>query len=455
MKVTYNDGTYSDYLPIVSVTTLPKLKAPVLYALAGPNNSVVLYWTNNDTDVTGYTVFDSLNNTITSGSLDQVYAIENLTPNKQYCYSVMAVFDPDNRYDSDRSNVACAKVVAGIEDNTLSSSDPVSFVAGANTFTLNTADPRISSADLLVDGTVVATDTTAPYNFSFNSARFMSGSRSVFAMIRYPSPKSPVVTTPVMIKINNSASTYALTVTKSGSGVGAVTGTGINCGNDCSESYSSGAPVTLTAKPAVGSLFHGWSGACSGTGTCTVTMNITKSVSAVFTLSSLSQSPSSATSPVATPLVISGGTKSSKKSTFSGWVGFRFQVGHAALSVSELGRFVIKGSKRSHLVKLVNENGTDVLGGTVTINTAGIKAGTYAYAPFPAPITLVAGATYFLVSQEVVGGDFWYNYPKNKITLNNVAKATGAAWANIGTNSYVVPNSNLPETYGPLNLKYK
>src|SRR4030095_5918505 len=40
--------------------------------------------------------------------------------------------------------------------------------------------------------------------------------------------------------------------------------------------------VTLTATPAAGSTFAGWSGACSGTGSCTVTMSAARSVTATF-----------------------------------------------------------------------------------------------------------------------------------------------------------------------------
>jgi hypothetical protein len=58
---------------------------------------------------------------------------------------------------------------------------------------------------------------------------------------------------------------------------------GIDCGLDCSESYGSGTSVTLTAAPAAGSTFVGWSGAgCSGVGTCTVSMTQARSVTATF-----------------------------------------------------------------------------------------------------------------------------------------------------------------------------
>jgi Divergent InlB B-repeat domain/RTX calcium-binding nonapeptide repeat (4 copies) len=78
--------------------------------------------------------------------------------------------------------------------------------------------------------------------------------------------------------------TSGLTVSVAGSGAGTVTGQGIACPGDCSQSYLKDAAVALTAAPASGSHFAGWSGACSGTSaTCNLTMNAGKSVTATFT----------------------------------------------------------------------------------------------------------------------------------------------------------------------------
>ena len=84
-----------------------------------------------------------------------------------------------------------------------------------------------------------------------------------------------------------STPTFALTVGKAGTGSGTVTSSpaGISCGSDCSESYASGTSVTLTASAVGGSTFAGWSGACSGTGTCTVSMTAARSVTATFNTS--------------------------------------------------------------------------------------------------------------------------------------------------------------------------
>jgi Tol biopolymer transport system component len=77
-------------------------------------------------------------------------------------------------------------------------------------------------------------------------------------------------------------STFTLSVVKSGAGTVSSTPAGIKCGRDCSESYGAGTTVVLTAKAGRGSVFTGWNGACSGSGSCTVTMNAAKSVTATF-----------------------------------------------------------------------------------------------------------------------------------------------------------------------------
>ena len=78
--------------------------------------------------------------------------------------------------------------------------------------------------------------------------------------------------------------TADLDVTNAGTGTGTVTSSpgGINCGVDCSHTYLEGTPVVLTADPEPGSTFAGWSGDCTGTSTCNVTMSTNRSVTATF-----------------------------------------------------------------------------------------------------------------------------------------------------------------------------
>ena len=86
--------------------------------------------------------------------------------------------------------------------------------------------------------------------------------------------------------IPSSTQTYTLSVNKAGSGMITSSPAGISCGVDCTEVYTSGTVVTLTATPDGNSSFAGWSGACMGSGTCTVTMNAAKNVAAAFNLRS-------------------------------------------------------------------------------------------------------------------------------------------------------------------------
>jgi len=77
---------------------------------------------------------------------------------------------------------------------------------------------------------------------------------------------------------------YTLFVGRAGKGSGTLSSSpaGIWCGTACSAAYSAGASVTLQAAPAPGSAFAGWSGACSGTGACVVSMAAARSVVASF-----------------------------------------------------------------------------------------------------------------------------------------------------------------------------
>ena len=97
---------------------------------------------------------------------------------------------------------------------------------------------------------------------------------------------------------------YTLTVQKAGSGSGTVTSSpsGIDCGSDCTETYNAGTIVTLTAVAASGSIFEGWSGGgCSGTGTCAVTMDTSKTVTATLAPAPPGPTPPTPAPPAPTP----------------------------------------------------------------------------------------------------------------------------------------------------------
>jgi len=81
---------------------------------------------------------------------------------------------------------------------------------------------------------------------------------------------------------------HTLTVNLPGTGNGTVTAApgGYTCAGhwtSCVLHYDGGVTVTLTASAGSGAWFVGWGSACSGVGTCTVTLNALTTVSATFT----------------------------------------------------------------------------------------------------------------------------------------------------------------------------
>jgi List-Bact-rpt repeat protein/putative pyrroloquinoline-quinone-binding quinoprotein len=75
---------------------------------------------------------------------------------------------------------------------------------------------------------------------------------------------------------------HTLTVSPPTNGAVSSDPPGVECGGICSRSYADGASVTLTASPSAGFEFAGWSGDCTGTGPCEVTVWGDISVSAAF-----------------------------------------------------------------------------------------------------------------------------------------------------------------------------
>ena len=83
--------------------------------------------------------------------------------------------------------------------------------------------------------------------------------------------------------------TFTLTTTTGGSGTGTITGPGIACPGDCTETYPAGTAVTMTATAGVFSNFAGWTGDCAaGTGpTCNLTMSANRTAGANFSVLSV------------------------------------------------------------------------------------------------------------------------------------------------------------------------
>ena len=138
------------------------------------------------------------------------------------------------------------------------------------------------------DGVVGPTEivTAQPAGGNVYTATFssVSGSPNPRTLTAIATDSSGNSATTAISLISGNGSQFALTVTETGTGSGVVSSSppGISCPSTCSANYNSGTTVTLTATAGAGATFAGWSGACSGTGSCSVTMSQAQAVTATF-----------------------------------------------------------------------------------------------------------------------------------------------------------------------------
>ena len=145
--------------------------------------------------------------------------------------------------------------------------------------------------------------TSADAVASFERYRKISPNAVIFndvASVEAPDAETFVVklnkTNAVFVDILKSPVTVrqSLTVARNQTGAGTIIGDvpGIACGTDCAQGYAGGQVVVLTAAPASGSTFAGWSGACAGTvPTCSLTIDAAKEARAAFTASNPTNRP--------------------------------------------------------------------------------------------------------------------------------------------------------------------
>ena len=89
---------------------------------------------------------------------------------------------------------------------------------------------------------------------------------------------------PSFFSFGRQAPAVPVSVSKAGSGDGSIASSpaGVTCGDLCVASFVPGSTVTLTATPSANAEFRGWTGDCTGTGACTLTMDGAHSVQATF-----------------------------------------------------------------------------------------------------------------------------------------------------------------------------
>ncbi len=236
----------------------------------------------------------------------------------------------------------------------------------------------------------------------------------------------------------NFTTQYQLTTSVSPTGGGTITA------NPSSSTgyYNTGSQVTLTATPNSVCTFTNWSGGLSGPNPQTVTMSGPISGTANFQCSG----------PAQTNFLTGYGLSAPPlRNNFTGWVGMRFTVGVSPLIVSSVGRICAAGNSGTHTVKFVNAStGTDVPGGSASLNLSGCSPGQFFYGALASPITLQENTPYYLVSQEISGGDQWYDY--GTVSSTQDAAVNSSIYSSNSVNWLPVGPAN--SSYVPLNFQY-
>ena len=213
----------------------------------------------------------------------------------------------------------------------------------------------------------------------------------------------------VRATFNASTLKYTLAVTKAGTGAGTVTSNpaGISCGAACSASYRTGTNVTLSALPAAGSVFAGWTGACTGTGSCVVSMTAARSVRATFNvlpMYTMAVSKAGTGTVTSNPAGISCGAACSASyrtgtnvtlsalpaagSVFAGWTGSCTGTGSCVVSMTAARSVRATFNVLPMYTMAVSKAGT----GTVTSSPAGINCGAVCSAAYRAGTSVALSA---------------------------------------------------------------
>jgi hypothetical protein len=174
----------------------------------------------------------------------------------------------------------------------------------------------------------------------------------------------------------------------------------------------------------------------------------------LFPLSAIGQTPlhkltrKHASAAVSTPFITSNPVTASPRNNFSGSVGFAFTVGGAGITITDFGRWVISGNSGTHDLRLTDASGITLI--STSINTSGLSVG-YNYVPITP--TFLAAGTYYYFSDELNGGDQWYD--SESYTCTAAATLDGSYYI-IGLGSGNPPALAFAGTnaYVPVNFKY-
>ena len=201
------------------------------------------------------------------------------------------------------------------------------------------------------------------------------------------------------------AASFTLTLNRSGNGTVTSSPSGISCGSDCTEVYTGGTVVKLTAAPASGSTFVSWSGnANCSDGSVTMNANIT--CTAVFNLITaytltVARAGAGTGTVTSSPTGISCGSNCSTTlnsgtavtltaaptlgSTFAGWSGNCTAAGSVTMTGNVSCTATFNSSRYTLTSTVINEaTSSGIASGIIVSDPVGISCGTDRSENYPA-----------------------------------------------------------------------
>jgi hypothetical protein len=149
------------------------------------------------------------------------------------------------------------------------------------------------------------------------------------------------------------------------------------------------------------------------------------------------------------PLITSF-TAGTLRNNYTGWIGINFTVGPKPLRVYALGRLHLSGNVQTHAVKIVvGASQADQADAIVSVPAVGVADNQFAYTTLATPVTLAAGAFYFLLSYEESGKDSFLD-KDTTVVADTAVTVTGPEYDQPFGTDAGLPN----HSYGLVNLKY-
>ncbi|MBZ5490686.1 MAG: choice-of-anchor D domain-containing protein [Acidobacteriia bacterium] len=243
----------------------------VLNGALNPNGSAALGWFQYGTDPSFGTYQETANQNVAADNLSHNFSasVSGLTPGSTYYYRAVA------------SNIGGRNQGSSVSFTTTSSTYTLSVSASGGTVTSSDGGINCpgSCSHQYPNGAFVTLTANPPIgSVLLNWSGTCTGDgQCVIAMTQDQS----------VTAIFLSGAGADLTAAVNGNGTVSSSDGNVNCtSTTCTYFYPANTPVTLTANPLLGNTFTGWGGACTGNGSCVLSMAHNTLVEATFTSAS-------------------------------------------------------------------------------------------------------------------------------------------------------------------------